>query len=149
MLTTVPSSRTPNIHAFALCEDVPPSGGQGPATLNKSVQEHLGQELRGVYNSVSDKPTYLGESALPPKFDLQLNRLARRVVASERGSAAVAGAMQDSLSRTAVEAANVVQPPPTLQDWLRKTIAERPVAALLLGLVVGLCLGRMTNNALH
>jgi hypothetical protein len=43
---------------------------------------------------LADKPTYLGESALPAAFDTQLDRLARRVAASEQGAAAVSEALQ-------------------------------------------------------
>lgn len=75
-------------------EDARPETRPYPSTLDKPVQEHLGKELRGVYNVLADKPTYLGESALPAAFDTQLDRLARRVAASEQGAAAVSEALQ-------------------------------------------------------
>ena len=75
-------------------EDARPETQPYPSTLDKPVQEHLGKELRGIYNVLADKPTYLGESALPAAFDAQLNRLARRVAASEQGAAAVSEALE-------------------------------------------------------
>jgi hypothetical protein len=81
-------------------DDVRPETGPYPSTLDKPVQEHLGKELRGVYNVLADKPTYLGESTLPAAFDLQLDRLARRITASEQGAAAVSEALQISDRRS-------------------------------------------------
>lgn len=75
-------------------EDARPAARPYPSSLDKPVQEYLGKELRGIYNVLADKPTYLGESALPAAFDMQLNRLERRVAASEQGAAAVRKALQ-------------------------------------------------------
>jgi hypothetical protein len=75
-------------------EDARPKTCPYPSALDKSAQEHLGKELRGLYNVLADKPTYLGESVIPAGFDVQLNRLARRVIASEAGAAAVSEALE-------------------------------------------------------
>jgi len=71
------------------------AAGAGPYSgLDKPVQEHLGKELRGIYNVVADKPAYLGESPLPAALETQLDRLNRRLTASEQGAAAVDAALQ-------------------------------------------------------
>ena len=64
------------------------------------MQEHLGKELRGIYNVVAEKPAYLGESPLPAALETQLDRLARRLTASELGAAAVSEALQISDQQT-------------------------------------------------
>jgi hypothetical protein len=69
--------------------------GPYPSGLDKPVQEHLGKELRGIYNVIADKPAYLGESPLPAALETQLDRLARRLTASEQGAAAVDAALQE------------------------------------------------------
>ena len=68
--------------------------------LDKPVQEHLGKELRGIYNVVAEKPAYLGESPLPAALETQLDRLACRLTASELGAAAVSEALQISDQQT-------------------------------------------------
>ena len=75
-------------------EDARPKTRLYPSALDKSAQEHLGKELRGLYNVLADKPTYLGESVIPAAFNMQLDRLARRVIASEAGAAAVSEALE-------------------------------------------------------
>jgi hypothetical protein len=99
LLRAVLTHGTPYSNPFQIMSDPPdedarPEAPPYPSILDRPVQEHLGKELRGIYNVLADKPTYLGESALPTAFDTQLDRLARRVTASEQGAAAVREALQ-------------------------------------------------------
>ena len=57
-------------------------GGGMPAAapLPRPIQEHLGRQLRSVYNEATPKPAFLGDSDLPPQFE----RLIRRIETSER-----------------------------------------------------------------
>ena len=48
------------------------------AALPEPVREHLGQQLRSVYNVQAEKPDYLGDPGLPPEFTPQLRRLGTR-----------------------------------------------------------------------
>lgn len=69
--------------------------------LPRSVQEPLGRELRAEYFKRGDRPKYLGDPALPLKFDLYLYRLEQVERASrlarvrEHGGLAVADALSD------------------------------------------------------
>ncbi len=71
------------------------------APLPRSVQEHLGRELRADYYERSDRPRYLGDTALPLEFDPYLYRLEQKERASritrirEHGASAVADALSD------------------------------------------------------
>ena len=55
-----------------------PDGAAAP--LSRPIQEHLGRQLRSVYNESAAKPAFLGDSALPAQFE----RLIRRIETSER-----------------------------------------------------------------
>ena len=48
--------------------------------LSRSIQEHLGRQLRSVYNESAAKPAFLGDTDLPPQFE----RLIRRIETSEK-----------------------------------------------------------------
>jgi hypothetical protein len=94
-----------------------PSEGTRPAedagaVLPRPIQEHLGQQLRTTYNAEApEKPAYLGDTALPLEFELQLQRLEAserrrlREMAHELGTQAVEQALRDLLSAQAVEQA--------------------------------------------
>jgi hypothetical protein len=64
-----------------------------PLGLEKPVQDHLGKELRGFYNAVGDKPTYLGDPALPEQLQSKLTQLSRRLAVSRKGIEAVEQAL--------------------------------------------------------
>jgi hypothetical protein len=66
--------------------------------LTKPVQEHLGHELRSVYNQMADKPRYLGDPALPPELEHQLVRLETSLEVSENAMAAVKEALDQAVT---------------------------------------------------
>ena len=73
--------------------------------LVKPIQEHLGQHLRAVYTQIADKPTYLGDPALPSEFEHQLVRLETSLEVRESAVAAVKDALEDAATHEkAVEA---------------------------------------------
>lgn len=51
------------------------------AGLTRDVQEHLGRRLRTELHVETEKPTFLGESSVPPQFE----PLVRKLEAGERG----------------------------------------------------------------
>ena len=67
--------------------------------LPHAVQEHLGQMLRADYYERTEKPRYLGDTALPLEFDPYLYRLEQKeralrlMRAREQGTRAVAEAL--------------------------------------------------------
>lgn len=67
------------------------------AALPEPVREHLGQQLRSVYNVQAEKPDYLGDPGLPPQFTPQLRRLEGRLKAHDTGREAVEDALADIL----------------------------------------------------
>ena len=83
---------TPSKHTRA-GSNVPP--------LPRSIQEHLGQKLRADYYERGDKPKYVGDPALPLKFDAYLYRIEQKERASrimrirELGTTAVARALSN------------------------------------------------------
>ena len=62
--------------------------------LERTIQEQLGRELRALYNSMADKPAYLGDPALPAELQMKLLQLSRRVAVSNKGAEAVASALE-------------------------------------------------------
>lgn len=68
-----------------------------PGRLAKPVQDHLGRELRAVYNQLADKPAYLGDPALPPELEHQLVRLDAVVEVHEMAVEAVKNALEEAL----------------------------------------------------
>ena len=55
--------------------------GRDGAVLPRDIQEQIGRRLRTELRVEVEKPTYLGESSVPPQFE----PLVRRLEASERG----------------------------------------------------------------
>ena len=51
------------------------------AALPRDVQEHLGRRLRAALQTPDARPSFLGDTNLPPEFE----RLVRRLEAGERG----------------------------------------------------------------
>jgi hypothetical protein len=69
------------------------------AMLPHDVRDYLGQKLRAAYREKQEKPAYLGDPALPRRFDDALQQLtilcSRRERASRCGFAAVAAALAE------------------------------------------------------
>lgn len=66
--------------------------------LPEPVRDHLGQQLRALYNVTSDKPQFLGdEVAVPDAFAPQIKRLETRISAHEEGTEAVEQALDKIL----------------------------------------------------
>ncbi|MER2264457.1 hypothetical protein [Methylobacterium oxalidis] len=76
--------------------------GQNPV-LPEPVRDHLGQQLRTVYNVESDKPRYLGDEAVPQVFEPQIKRLETRLKTHEEGTSAVEGALDRILDALGVD----------------------------------------------
>ena len=54
----------------------PSKVGRGKASgLARPLQEHLAQQLRSTYQSLAEKPAFLGDPAVPPEFERHLQRL--------------------------------------------------------------------------
>lgn len=83
--------------------------------LPKSVQEHLGRELRAALHEGAPAPAYVGDPALPPAFDEYLRRLALLPQSPEGerarslGLAAVEAALQDTGDRAGEHGLNAVK----------------------------------------
>jgi hypothetical protein len=94
--------------------------------LPKSVQDHLGRELRTVLQEGQPSPAYLGDPGLPRAFDDALRRLAllgdgpdgRR--ARHEGLAAVEAALRETRIRAEEHGLNAVR------TALRQTAAMPP-----------------------
>jgi hypothetical protein len=43
--------------------------------LPRTLQEHLAQKLRSTYHELAEKPTFLGDPAVPVEFEYHLQRL--------------------------------------------------------------------------
>lgn len=56
-------------------------GPRGGLPLPREVQEHLGRKLRTELRVDEGQPQFLGDTALPPKFD----NLIRQIEAGEQG----------------------------------------------------------------
>ncbi|GJE59620.1 hypothetical protein [Methylobacterium trifolii] len=67
----------------------------GEAVLPAPVRDHLGQQLRGVLTTESDKPQFLGDDPVPDAFAPQLRKLETRLKTHEEGT----GAVEDALDR--------------------------------------------------
>jgi hypothetical protein len=67
----------------------PPQGGK----LDERTLEHLGQQLRAMLDARAEKPTYLGDRALPSEFEHQLLRLEATEEVHEKGVEAVREAL--------------------------------------------------------
>ena len=83
-------------------EEVRLSNGSYPSTLERPVQEHLGNKLREIYRVMAETPADLGEPRCPAAFEAQLNRLALRVTqVSERAESGIRPAEENELERRA------------------------------------------------
>jgi hypothetical protein len=69
-----------------MSDDPLKDAGQGPpsdsadghdagSALPRPLQEHLAQQLRSTYQTVSEKPAFLGDPAIPAEFEHHLQRL--------------------------------------------------------------------------
>jgi hypothetical protein len=90
--------------------DVPASPAdaeQLDTALPQPVQEHLGEQLRATYQQMTEKPAFLGDSALPPRFEHHIQQIENRERAETRerahdlGVEAVEAALQDDASGAA------------------------------------------------
>jgi hypothetical protein len=69
--------------------------------LPPPVQEHLAQQLRAAYQETTEKPAFLGDTALPPEIEHTVERIAEReraIVrekAHELGTEAVEAALEE------------------------------------------------------
>jgi hypothetical protein len=73
-------------------KEAPLSKGSYPSTAERAVQEQLGNTLREIYRVMAERPTYVAEPSFPAAIKAQLDRLASRIPAGERGASAVAEA---------------------------------------------------------
>ncbi len=74
----------------------PEAGGEPPqqgAKLDERTLEHLGQQLRANLDALAEKPSYLGDRALPSEFEHQLLRLEATEEVHEKGVEAVREAL--------------------------------------------------------
>jgi len=71
------------------------------APLPPPVQEHLAQQLRAAYQETTEKPAFLGDTALPPEIEHTVGRIAERECmivrekAHELGTEAVEAALEE------------------------------------------------------
>jgi hypothetical protein len=102
-----------------LHEEAAPEEGAGgtagqpssPGTpLPKNVQEHLGRQLRSTYNAKAERPTFLGDPAVPPQFE----RLIRRIEVSEKVREIGVEAVRQALKPGAIGSAG--EKPETPED---------------------------------
>ncbi|HWE20779.1 MAG TPA: hypothetical protein VG758_27000 [Hyphomicrobiaceae bacterium] len=62
---------------------VQPNNGGSPAceaaaagpVLEEPIREHLGRQLRTTYAAMADKPAFLGDPAVPSRFEDHVQRL--------------------------------------------------------------------------
>ncbi len=50
-------------------------GHAAGSALPRPLQEHLAQQLRSTYQTASEKPSFLGDPAIPVEFEHHLQRL--------------------------------------------------------------------------
>lgn len=77
-------------------------GPGAPSALDEPVREHLGKQLRSTYHVMTEKPSFLGDPAIPPQFDTLIHKLEKRDreradEIHERAVAAVEGALEAAL----------------------------------------------------
>ncbi|MDB5559815.1 MAG: hypothetical protein JWQ36_2749 [Enterovirga sp.] len=53
--------------------------------LSREVREHLGRKLRSELRVEAEKPAFLGDEALPPRFAGLVHQLQRREMSSQKG----------------------------------------------------------------
>jgi hypothetical protein len=83
-------------------EDSQPAGASG---LPRQLQEHLAQQLRTTYQTMAEKPAFLGDPAVPAEFEHHLQRLEavergrQRARIRDKGVEAVRTALEDIATR--------------------------------------------------
>ena len=58
--------------------EAPGAARESGAALPPPVQEHLAKELRAAYQQATEKPAFLGDTALPPAIEEKVEQLAER-----------------------------------------------------------------------
>ena len=53
--------------------------------LSREVREHLGRKLRSELRVETEKPAFLGDDSLPPRFAGLVHQLQRREMSSQKG----------------------------------------------------------------
>ncbi|MDB5513064.1 MAG: hypothetical protein JWR08_2547 [Enterovirga sp.] len=70
-----------------------PADGPRPAdtdsALPETVLEHLGRRLRSELRLEADKPAFLGDEALPPRFMALVRQIERREISYQAGLDAI------------------------------------------------------------
>lgn len=61
--------------------------------LTKPIRDHLGEVLRTEYSRVAEKPSYLGDTPLPPEFEHKLLQIEKSEEIHEKGVSAVGEAL--------------------------------------------------------
>ena len=69
------------------------AGAGGAKPLPADVREYIGRRLRSEYTIQSEKPAYLGDPGIPPKFE----RYVRQLESGERSHRAGVRAVSDAL----------------------------------------------------
>jgi hypothetical protein len=98
---------TPDPNHGPAPDSAPPADAERPGTtLPLPIQEHLAQQLRATYQEIADKPAFLGDAALPPRFEHHIQEIEKRERAESRekahnaGVEAVEAALQEVASGT-------------------------------------------------
>ena len=101
-------------------DDLTRNAGEGeepPAVLDRKEQDFLGQKLRAAYAEAEEKPSYLGDPALPPEFEEKVLAVEKSVEVHEKGIEAVRDALgvaepaHDKGVEAVREALGVSEPP--------------------------------------
>ena len=90
---------------MSVADDKPQSEAEGadpsdePAAptssgLTRPLQEHLGQQLRTTYETLAEKPAFLGDANVPAELDRHVQRLETRERIRNKGLEAVRTALQ-------------------------------------------------------
>jgi hypothetical protein len=92
-------------------EDSSKSGHGRASGLARPLQEHLAQQLRSTYQTMAEKPAFLGDPAVPAEFEQHLQRLEavergrQREKVRSQGVEAVRTALEDIITGPLDEAA--------------------------------------------
>lgn len=95
------------------------TNGQG---LPRDVQEHLGRRLRTELHSEADKPSFLGESAVPPQFESLVRKLEAGEQGERQGYEAVKRALMGDSPAPAGEPAPRERPPSPLPRIPKRSV---------------------------
>lgn len=85
----------PNVPGSTESEPARPEADEANSRLPRPIQEHLGQQLRTTYNTLAEKPAFLGDSVVPPHLDHHLQRLETREKIRDQGVDAIAEALEE------------------------------------------------------